>query len=280
MNIVLVHGILGFSHLDTPLAPVDYFAGLAEHWRTRFPNAAVLAPALDPTAGISVRSEQLRQAISVALQHGQLRPAEPIHIIAHSMGGLDSRQMIAHGPALQSGAATTRVATLATISTPHAGSPVADLVALRFLAHIPGVASVVRGAEIGLENILQHFRISLDGLHDLTSEAAGHFNAKCPDQQGVRYLSFAGKGRPSQLVPTSAFFLPYYRYIQATLRGQEDSDGLVAISSARHGEFDGDLWPCDHAGEIGHNLDLPLHEPDADTLQRFDSIVLRFRDEG
>jgi hypothetical protein len=31
VNIVLVHGILGFSHLDIPLAPIDYFAGLAGH---------------------------------------------------------------------------------------------------------------------------------------------------------------------------------------------------------------------------------------------------------
>lgn len=280
MNIVLVHGILGFSHLDTPLAPIYYFAGVAEHLRARFQNAAVVAPTLDPTAGISARSEQLRQVISSALQQGQLRAAEPIHIIAHSMGGLDSRQMIANGPVFQTGGATTRVATLATISTPHAGSPVADLVALRFLAHIPGVASVVNGAEIGLENILQHFRISLDGLHDLTSEAAGHFNSSCPDQHGVRYLSFAGKGRPSQFVPTSAFFLPHYRYIQATLREREDCDGLVPVSSARRGEFDGTLWPCDHADEVGHNLDIPLLEPDADALIRFDSIVLRFTDEG
>jgi hypothetical protein len=81
MNIVLVHGILGFSHLDAPLAPVDYFAGVAEHLRARFANAAVVAPTLDPTAGISARSEQLRQAISSALQQGQLRAGEPIHII-------------------------------------------------------------------------------------------------------------------------------------------------------------------------------------------------------
>jgi triacylglycerol lipase len=275
MNIVLVHGILGFSHLDVPLSTIDYFAGIAEHWRARFPNAAVIAPTLDPTAGISARSAQLREQIAGAIRDGRLRSAEPIHIIAHSMGGLDARELIANGPLFQVGASATPVATLVTISTPHAGSPVADLVALRFLSHIPGVGAVVRGAELGLETVLRHFRISLDGLHDLTSETARDFNTRFPDQHGVRYLSFAGKGRPGLKAPTSAFFLPYYGYVAATLRGREDNDGLVPISSARHGEFDNNLWPCDHADEIGHDLDRPLHAPDADTLNRFDNIVLR-----
>jgi triacylglycerol lipase len=45
-----------------------------------------------------------------------------VHIIGHSMGGLDARQMIVHE------GMADKVATLTTIGTPHWGSPVAEWV--------------------------------------------------------------------------------------------------------------------------------------------------------
>ena len=274
MNIVLVHGILGFSHLDVPLSPIEYFSGVAEFLRERF-QAAVIAPVLDPTAGIETRSEMLRASIEAALAGGQLQPKETIHIIAHSMGGLDSRRMITKGCVMEANGEKTAVQTLATIGTPHRGSPVADLVALKFLDKIPFVAEAVKEPEAALSKILGHFRISLDGLHDLTSESADHFNSANPIQKAVKYLSFAGGGRAG-LVPTSRFFLPYYEFIKAQVRGREVSDGMVAVSSAMWGTFDPNLWPGDHADEIGHDLDRPFTKPDPDTLHRYEQIVLRF----
>ena len=142
MNIVLVHGILGFSHLDVPLSPIEYFSGVAEFLREQF-QAAVIAPVLDPTAGIETRSEMLRASIEAALAGDQLEPKEPIHIIAHSMGGLDSRRMITKGCVIEVNGEKTAVQTLATIGTPHRGSPVADLVALKFLDKIPFMAGAL-----------------------------------------------------------------------------------------------------------------------------------------
>jgi triacylglycerol lipase len=273
MNIVLVHGILGFSHLDVPLLPVDYFAGVADFLRTRF-QASVIAPALDPTAGIETRSDMLRQSIQSALAARQLQPGEAIHIIAHSMGGLDSRRMICKSPVIEAGGQTTAIQTLAMVGTPHRGSPIADLVALKFLEKIPFLGSVVQESQVALGKVLGQFRISLDGLHDLTSESAAAFNAANPDQPSVKYLSFAGSGRPGPF-PTSRFFLPYYEFIKAHSKGQEKSDGVVTVSSAKWGTFDPNLWPGDHADEIGHNLDNPLGQPEADTLQRYAEIVAR-----
>src|SRR4051794_10441511 len=137
MNIVLVHGILGFSHLDVPLSPIDYFSGVAKFLRERFQDAAVIAPAVDPTAGIETRSTMLRASIEAALAGDGLKPNEPIHIIAHSMGGLDSRRLISKGNFIETNGRRTPIQTLATIGTPHGGSPVADLVALKFLDRIP-----------------------------------------------------------------------------------------------------------------------------------------------
>jgi triacylglycerol lipase len=274
MNIVLAHGILGFSHLDGPLSPVEYFSGTAEFLRQRF-QAAVIAPAVDPTAGIETRSAMLRSSIEAALSSGQLRAKDPIHIIAHSMGGLDARRMICKGTAIAVNGEQTPIQTLATIGTPHLGTPVADLVALQFLNRIPLLAGAVQQPEAALANVLAHFRISLDGLHDLTSASAHNFNLANPNQSGVNYLSFAGGGRPG-LVRTCNFFLPYYEFIKAHGRGREDSDGMVPVSSAIWGTFDSNLWPADHADEIGHNLDLPLGAPGADALQRYAQIVQRF----
>jgi hypothetical protein len=45
MNIVLVHGILGFRKRFG----IEYFGGVAEHFRTK--GLAVLVPELDPTKG-------------------------------------------------------------------------------------------------------------------------------------------------------------------------------------------------------------------------------------
>ena len=274
MNIVLVHGILGFSHLDVPLAPIDYFAGIAEFLRTSF-QASVIAPTLDPTAGIQVRADMLRAAIQAALTANGLQAGEPIHIIAHSMGGLDSRRMIAQNPTFDANGARSVVRTLATISTPHRGSPIADLVALKFLEHIPLLSSVAKETDAALGKLLAHFRISLDGLHDLTSESADRFNAANPDQPNVKYLSYAGGGRPGP-IPTSQFLLPFYRFIQAHSKSHEPNDGLVTISSAKCGIFDPGLWPSDHADEIGHDLDRPLDKPDPALLQRYAKIVAQF----
>jgi len=275
VNIVLVHGILGFSHLDIPLIPLDYFAGVADSLRARF-SASVIAPAINPTGGIETRSDELRERIQGALSVGQLKPGKPIHIIAHSMGGLDARRMISKSPTITSNERKSSIQTLATISTPHRGSPIADLIALKFLERIPFLPSVSGESQAALSKLLEHFRISLEGLHDLTSGSAEHFNSANPNEPSVKYLSFAGGGR-SGLVPTSRFFLPYYEFIKVQSGGREESDGVVTVSSARWGDFDPNLWPGDHADEIGHNLDLPLGNPDAKTLRRYEDILLHLR---
>jgi triacylglycerol lipase len=274
MNIVLVHGILGFSHLDIPLSPIDYFSGVAAFLTERF-KASVIAPALDPTAGVETRSEMLRGSIERAIAAGQLQPNQGIHIIAHSMGGLDSRRMISKGVLIAADGEKTTIETLVTIGTPHRGSPIADLVALKSLGSIPFLSQALKEPEAALSKVLGHFRISLDGLHDLTSESAVRFNSDNPNQEGVRYLSFAGGGRKG-FVPTSGFFLPYYEFIKAQIRGREVSDGVVAVSSATWGTFDPNLWPGDHADEIGHDLDRPLAKPDEATLRRYEQIALQF----
>lgn len=268
MNIVLVHGILGFDRIG----PLNYFNGIADHLHQRF-GANVFAPALDPTAGTEKRSGMLRRKIEDALSKGGLNPAEPIHLIAHSMGGLDSRRMISQDRFITTGTASAPVQTLATIGTPHYGSPIADLVAGKLVPKVPLLEWVLQAAAGKLGDVLAHFKVSLDGLHDLTTEAAAGFNRQFPDNKDVKYLSYAGKGRGG-LFGTSRFFLPFYEFIH--LCNGEDNDGLVSIPSATWTGFDPAAWPSDHADEIGHDLDEPWNKLDQATSDRYEAIVAKF----
>ena len=268
MNIVLVHGILGFDRIG----PVNYFNGIADHLRRRF-GANVYPALLDATAGTGVRSGMLRQCVQNALLRGDLNPAEPLHLIAHSMGGLDARRMISSNHLIQAGGSQVAVQTLATIGTPHRGSPVADAVALKLVPKLPVLGVVIEAATAALGNVLEHFRISLQGLEDLTTGAARNFNLQFPDNPHVKYLSYAGGGRAG-LLPTSGFFLPYHEFIR--ICDGEVSDGVVGVSSAKWTGFDSNLWPADHADEIGHDLDQPLQPLDGATRDRYDAIVAQF----
>src|SRR5690606_31299482 len=118
MNIVLAHGILGFSKFG----PIHYFNDIVNHFRHKY-NARVLAPAVNPTASIKVRGEELKRAILRALENNTLDSHNKIHIIAHSMGGLDSRYILS--PQNPNNTADL-ISSLTTISTPHNGSPLAD----------------------------------------------------------------------------------------------------------------------------------------------------------
>ena len=268
MNIVLVHGILGFGRIG----PVDYFNGVADHLRKRF-GASVFAPALNPTAGTKTRSIMLRQSIQDALSGKILDAAQPVHIIAHSMGGLDARRLISESPFIKVGGSVVPVKSLATIGTPHRGSPVADVVALKFVPQPALLVPVFEAAKAALGDVANHFGISLEGLNDLTSAAAIEFNKEVRDHKDVNYFSFAGEGR-SGLLHTSGFFVPYHAFMR--LATGEANDGVVSVSSAKWAGFDPKLWPCDHADEIGHNLDGPLQPPDQATLDRYAGIVERF----
>ena len=112
--IVLVHGLFGYDEMRVAGQPViEYFRGITGHLRAA--GNRVFVPCLSPTRGILERAEQLKEFVDREL------PDQQFHLIAHSMGGLDSRHMITH---LEM---AVRVLSLTTVGTPHRGSPFADL---------------------------------------------------------------------------------------------------------------------------------------------------------
>ena len=261
MNIVLVHGILGFREKFG----IEYFREVAEHLTAK--GHKVIAPILDPTRGIEYRGGQLRDQINAALANGRLDAAQKTHIFAHSMGGLDSRWMLSS--ANPSRIQQSSIHSLTTISTPHLGSPIADLVdapeKLAPFGHLPF------GPDPDLlQPALAALGISLDGLRNLTTAYCKQFSATYTNNPAVAYFSVAGIGRPGFL-PTCALLLLFHRYISA-LTG-EANDGLVTLSSAQWGQFDRNTWPADHADEVGTNLDTLGPTPFIPWLAKYDLMV-------
>jgi triacylglycerol lipase len=260
MNLVLVHGILRFREKFG----VEYFRGVSEHLRAQ--GFAVLVPELDPTRGIEFRGSQLGYQINNGFNNGLLNPTQRTHIVAHSMGGLDSRYLLSpvSGKRL-----VAPVRSLTTISTPHLGSLIADLIDkpldLLPFPHLPF-------SPVGnpLELALKQLGISLDGLRDLTTVSCQAFSTKYTNHPSVAYFSVAGSGR-LQFPATASALLLFHHYIFASTG--KPNDGLVTVDSASWGTFNGATWPADHAEEVGYNLDNPILPPAFPYLANFDRII-------
>jgi triacylglycerol lipase len=259
MNIVLVHGILGFREKFG----IEYFRNVAEHFREK--GIKVIAPILDPTQGIEFRGGQLRDQIDAAFANTSIEPSQKTHIIAHSMGGLDSRWMLSP---VNPNHIRAPIRSLTTISTPHQGSPIADLI------DSPEKLAPFGQLPFGphpnlLQPALDALGISLNGLRNLTTTYCQKFSATCRNASAVAYFSVAGAGRIDFPFTSRLFFL-FHQYISA-LTGQAN-DGMVTVPSAKWGKFDGKTWPADHADEVGTNLDT-LGPSSFPWLAKYDLIV-------
>jgi triacylglycerol lipase len=275
MNIVLAHGILGFKKI--PILNLEYFNGVKAHLEDKF-NARVLVTKVDPVAGIEKHGDQLYEQITAALRQtgvaSTLDPSKKIHIIAHSMGGLDARYLLSKN---ENGIADY-VNTLTTVGTPHTGSPMADFFYSAFdgESNIPILGTLIGAVENGAREVLDNLNI-IDGLRDLTTSSMNEFNKNYPDNNSVKYFCVAGQGRNDSFAKTCIALLPTNAYIKTKTGAEDANDGLVPISSAlREGwERIGEPWPFDHFQEIGHNLDRGLDVQHQETfhLGKYEEIV-------
>ncbi|KAI9016530.1 Alpha/Beta hydrolase protein [Phycomyces nitens] len=114
--VVLCHGLYGFDKRGPdklPLFQVQYWGGI-ENALAKM-GAKVIVTRVPSTGSISERAQVLHRLMKSVLA------GKDINFIAHSMGGLDCRHLIANIPDRP-----YRVQSLTTISTPHRGSPVMD----------------------------------------------------------------------------------------------------------------------------------------------------------
>jgi triacylglycerol lipase len=214
--IVLTHGLFGFDRLrvgDWILA--DYFPQIPEILGGA--DNRVWVARVCPTGGIAERSQQLKDFID------ERSPRDGVHLIAHSMGGLDCRYMITRlGMA-------DRVRSLTTVGTPHRGTTFADW-GIRHLGRF-------------LAPILTLLRVPGQAFFDLTTQRCREFNEQVPDVPGVRYFSVAGHYHGGWRTPHWA--LPH----KVVAEAEGPNDGIVSVASATWGQRVG-VWECDHFGLV------------------------------
>ncbi len=221
---MLVHGMLGLTQVFVQrLRWVDYFNQIPG-WLRASGNEVHLVevPGLASVARrANVLMEQLGRAVGT----------RPVHLIAHSMGGLDARHMITHLDM------ATRVLSLTTIGTPHRGSPVADW-------------AVAQARRTGVFRLLELSPVDQQAFLDLCTQPCAAFNLATPDAAGVRYFSIAGDAaRDHTLLPL--------RLCHDLVREREGAnDGLVSVASAGWGERCAE-WAADHVQQIGWHCEGP-----------------------
>ena len=219
-NIVLAHGILGFGMLPFGIES-RYFNGVAASYRGSGHN--VLVPTVDLLGSLDDRSEQLNDAIET-----RWPTKGDLIVIAHSMGGLDMRRVVARSHTL-----AERVRVIVAIATPHFGSPVADAVLdpshpLRSAVPTWLLASLGRHG---------------GAIEDLKVRGAPHD----PDVAGISYFEI---GCDTASLPSTSPLFDLAKALGNLSPG--GNDGVVALSSAKAPGRDlAAIWPVDHLGAIG-----------------------------
>jgi triacylglycerol lipase len=245
--IVLVHGLFGYGRIRVArLTLTSYFPGIAEGLEAA--GNRVLVPWLSPSSGVAERAAQLKAAIQRAF------PDEAVHLVAHSMGGLDARYMISRLHM------HSQVLTLTTLGTPHRGTAFADW-GINRLERIVGP-------------VFRYFGIASQAFHDLTTAGCRAFNDKVPDVPTVRYFSVAGKHDGHYL--NAEFFLPY----RIVLEKEGPNDGVVSVASATYGERL-DIWDGDHLSLVNWFNPLVPHRGFGRAPERrYGPLLSRLADEG
>lgn len=214
LPIVLAHGIARFdilleilrkkaNHPDTELGDrFQYFKGIKTHLEAQ--GFRVFHPNQDFAGPVDLRAEQLKARVNEVLAK---TGAAKVHVIGHSMGGLDARHMIVDNEMAE------RVASLTTIGTPHLGTVLAD--------HV---------IDHGGDSLIELIRrvINLDGFNDLTVAACESFNKRAEDSEArnnVVYQTYAS-AEDGHLV--FAPLIPAWKFIRDH---EGENDGLVPLKS-------------------------------------------------
>ena len=245
--IVLVHGLFGFDRIQIAgLTLARYFPGIVECIEAA--GNRVLVPRLSPTGSVADRARQLKAFLE------RESPGEPVHLLAHSMGGLDARYMVSCLDMAD------RVLTVTTLGTPHRGTTFADW--------------SIKRLERVVKPIFNFFGLPTGAFYDLTTTNCARFNDQVRDAHGVRYFSVAGKHDDTYLNPE--WWLPY----RIVLEKEGPNDGCVSVASATYGETI-DIWDGDHFSLVNWLNPLARHRSFwRDPAPRYGPLLRRLKDEG
>ncbi|KAI0961950.1 hypothetical protein AcV7_000914 [Taiwanofungus camphoratus] len=226
--VVFCHGLLGFDTvtLGPSIAPLQ-----VTHWRGI--KDALEANGIEVLiTRVPATSTPVDRAQVLCTRIGEAYPGRAVHLIGHSMGGLDCRYLTTHLTQRP-----FRVLSVTTISTPHRGSSFAD----HFLSTV-GPARMP--SVLGLLDLLPNGGGDGKAFEFLTVDNMRHFNEQTPDVEGVRYFSWGAVYEPG-LIDT-------WKWPHSVIMEKEGpNDGLVSLKSAKWGTYLGTLEGVNHLDLIG-----------------------------
>jgi len=240
--IILTHGIARFDvgwnkliqldNQDDPfLDSFHYFRGirtmLIKHGFSVYHSSVPWAE------GVNKRAEQLRKNVWNALE---TTGAEKVNIIAHSMGGLDTRHMLFNDRNL--GRVHQKIASVTTIGTPHLGTSFAD----------EGIREHGK-----LIDILGKLSLNIEGVRDLSRDACSNFNnnpeVKAFEDELEKQTELRAYTGSADVENVLAVLRKPYRIIKEE---EGDNDGLVSVHSALwERAIQKEIWKdTDHLNEL------------------------------
>ena len=274
MRIVLCHGLLGFDTLNiVPLrlqrllygnSASSHIFGLSYWGRhlvkhlnaecqasasTKGHESQVWIPRVPATASVESRAKILWQYLDAKTRDSPTPIT--VHLLAHSMGGLDARFMLSKMKPMEK----CRVLSLTTLATPHRGSSYID-----WLAELVGLKSSTVSDNIlekvktvaghtdwlsKLETMLLTAPLiarDIRAFRQLSTEyACQHFSASAvPDVPTVKYYSYGGSVSDAQKASMGQKMS--WRIINER---EGPNDGLVSVKSSEWGDYCGTL-DCNH----------------------------------
>ncbi|PCG94557.1 Immunoglobulin E-set [Penicillium occitanis (nom. inval.)] len=209
--IVLAHGLLGFAELKLAgsfLPPIEYWHGIKNAMTMK--GIKVITTTVPPYASIENRARVLVEDIAAEAKGCD------VNIIAHSMGGLDSRYMIS-----KLRPTDFKVRSLTTVATPHRGSVIADHFMQRVDAHVARLRKLSKSIDRITSEAQAFSQLTRKYLKD-------EFNPNVPDIEDVRYFSYGAMFQPGPF----NIFRPFHRVLE---EAEGPNDGLVSVASSKWG---------------------------------------------
>jgi triacylglycerol lipase len=237
----------------------------------------VFVAEVPPYQSVDIRAQSLATEVDNALL---VSGADRVNIIAHSMGGLDARQLasdggLGYGPV---------VASITTIGTAHRGTVIADTaLGLVFEGLVESAVNALAELWGGTFSELADEADIRGALRSLSEENATAFNATYRDHPDTDYESWAGVStvlgkvddRVREACDNQMLMFPGTSdRIDLTLVPvalivdfkEEPHDGMVTVSSAKHANFRGCI-PADHLDQVGQ-----IKDEGADPYTAFDHL--------
>jgi triacylglycerol esterase/lipase EstA (alpha/beta hydrolase family) len=238
-SIVLCHGLFGFDKMGPewlPMLQIHYWKGI--HDALKDIGCKVYVGKVSRTGNVKERAIELKKMIELNCKN------QNINLIAHSMGGLDCRYMIAHCPP-----ENVNILSLTTIATPHRGTTFMDWCRDMFqVGHLNGNGNDQiqleqdKNLQLHVTQILKTITTPLDApaFANLTTNYCQNiFNKKTPNSLKIKYYSF---GAAINDIP---FYSPLKLPFEIVKSNEGPNDGLVSIESAKWGIYLGTLT-ADH----------------------------------